>query len=132
MLSATVNQVKVDAGPLITRFKDADTGKLAYAGVFSPVRWWRLWATLWVSNLLFAVVLGAPGLLLLRLGWRALPKEVPWQDLVSVSGLGARQARREGWSNEDINKVVNKATSGDYNNLLSTLSAHCDVISEND
>lgn len=36
-----------------------------------------------------------------------------------------RQARREGWSNEDINKVVNKATSGDYNNLLSTLSAHC-------
>jgi hypothetical protein len=43
-----------------------------------------------------------------------------------------RQARREGWSNEDINKVVNKATSGDYNNLLSTLSAHCDVISEND
>lgn len=38
-----------------------------------------------------------------------------------------RQARREGWSNEDINKVVNKATSGDYNNLLSTLSAHCNM-----
>lgn len=47
-------------------------------------------------------------------------------------GSWQRQARREGWSNEDINKVVNKATSGDYNNLLSTLSAHCDVISEND
>ena len=88
MLSLTVNQVKVDAGPLITRFKDAETGELAYAGVFSPVRWWRLWATLWVSNLLLAVVAGAPGLLLLRLGWRILPKEVPWQDLVSVSGLG--------------------------------------------
>ena len=88
MLSLTVNQVKVDAGPLVTRFKDAETGELAYAGVFSPVRWWRLWATLWVSNLLLAVVAGAPGLLLLRLGWRILPKEVPWQDLVSVSGLG--------------------------------------------
>jgi len=88
MLSLTVNQVKVDAGPLITRFKDAETGDLVYAGVFSPVRWWRLWATLWVSNLLLAVVVGAPGLLLLRLGWRVLPKEVPWQDLVSVSGLG--------------------------------------------
>ena len=88
MLSLTVNQVKVDAGPLITRFKDAETGDLVYAGVFSPVRWWRLWATVWVSNLLLAVVVGAPGLLLLRLGWRVLPKEVPWQDLVSVSGLG--------------------------------------------
>lgn len=88
MLSLTVNQVKVDAGPLVTRFRDAETGNLVYAGVFSPVRWWRLWATLWVSNLLFAVVVGAPGFLLLRLAWRILPKEVPWQDLVSVSGLG--------------------------------------------
>lgn len=88
MLSMTVNQVKVDAGPLITRFKDAETGNLVYAGMFSPVRWWRLWATLWVSNLLFSVVVGAPGFLLLRFGWRILPKEVPWQDLVSVSGLG--------------------------------------------
>ena len=88
MLSVTVNRVKVDAGSLITRFKDAETGDLVYAGVFSPVRWWRLWATLWVSNLLLAVVVGAPGLLLLRLGWRVRPKEVPWQDLVSVSGLG--------------------------------------------
>ena len=88
MLSVTVNRVKVDAGPLITRFKDVETGDLAYAGVFSPVRWWRLWATLWVSNLLLAVVIGVPGFLLLRLGWRILPKEVPWQDLVSVSGLG--------------------------------------------
>ena len=42
-----------------------------------------------------------------------------------------RQARREGWSNEDINKVVSKATSGDYNNLLSVLSAHCDMDPEN-
>lgn len=88
MLSMTVNQVKVDAGPLITRFKDAETGNLVYAGMFSPVRWWRLWATLWVSNLLFSVVVEAPGFLLLRFGWKVIPKEVPWQDLVSVSGLG--------------------------------------------
>ena len=88
MLSVTVNQVKVDTGPLVTRFKDTETGDLAYSGVFSPVRWWRIWATLWVSNLLLAVVVGAPGLFLLHLGWKVLPKEVPWQDLVSVSGLG--------------------------------------------
>lgn len=88
MLSLTANRVKVDAGPLITRFKDAETGDLAYAGAFSPVRWWRLWATLWVSNLLLAIAVGVPGFLLLRLGWKVLPKEVPWQDLVSVSGLG--------------------------------------------
>lgn len=88
MLSVTVNRVKVDVGPLITRFKDAETGSLAYAGVFGPVRWCRLWATLWVMNLIFAIVVGAPGVLLLRLGWRILPKEVPWQELVSVSGLG--------------------------------------------
>lgn len=73
MLSMTVNQVKVDAGPLITRFKDAETGNLVYAGMFSPVRWWRLWATLWVSNLLFSVVVGAPGFLLLRFGSVRLP-----------------------------------------------------------
>lgn len=41
-----------------------------------------------------------------------------------------RQARREGWSSEDINKVMDKATSGDYNNLLSSLSAHCNMDSE--
>lgn len=41
-----------------------------------------------MSNLLLAVVVGAPGFLLLRLGWRILPKEVPWQDLISMSGLG--------------------------------------------
>ena len=52
MLSVTANRVKVDVGPLITRFKDAETGSLAYAGVFSPVHWWRLWATLWVMNLI--------------------------------------------------------------------------------
>lgn len=43
-----------------------------------------------------------------------------------------RQARREGWSNEDINKVIDTATSGDYNNLLSTLSAHCNMNSKDD
>jgi len=41
-----------------------------------------------------------------------------------------RQARREGWSNEDINKVVDNATSGDYNNLISVLSSHCKMDSE--
>lgn len=37
MLSVTTNRVKVDAGPLVTRFKDAETGDLDYAGVFSTL-----------------------------------------------------------------------------------------------
>ena len=35
-----------------------------------------------------------------------------------------KQARRDGWSSEDIDKVVDEATSGDYNHLVATLAAH--------
>lgn len=35
-----------------------------------------------------------------------------------------QQARREGWSSADIDKVVNEATSGDYDHLIVTLAAH--------
>lgn len=39
-------------------------------------------------------------------------------------GAWRKQARRDGWSSEDIDKVINEATSGDYNHLISTLAAH--------
>ena len=32
--------------------------------------------------------------------------------------------RREGWSSADIDKVVNEATSGNYDHLIVTLAAH--------
>ena len=54
-------------------------------------------------------------------------------NLVGLDGnafflLGAfqRQARREGWTTEEISEVINKAQSGDYNNLLCVLMEHCD------
>lgn len=36
-------------------------------------------------------------------------------------GLFSREAKKAGWSKEEIKEVVDKATSGDYNNLLVTL-----------
>lgn len=52
-------------------------------------------------------------------------------DLESIDGnafalLGAfqRQARREGWSLEEIKAVMDEAQSGDYDHLLQVLIAH--------
>ena len=52
-------------------------------------------------------------------------------NLVGLDGnafalLGAfqNQARKEGWTDEEINVVSAKARSGDYNNLLRVLSNH--------
>jgi hypothetical protein len=36
-----------------------------------------------------------------------------------------RQARREGWSAEEIKSVLDDARSGDYGHLVGTLNAHC-------
>ena len=47
-------------------------------------------------------------------------------------GAWRKQARRDGWSSEDIDKVVGEATSGDYNHLISTLAAHSDSSDEDD
>ncbi len=35
-----------------------------------------------------------------------------------------RQARKEGWTKEEISEVVKKAKSGDYGNLLRVLYQH--------
>lgn len=43
----------------------------------------------------------------------------------SVIGQFRKQARREGWSNEEIKTVIDKATNGDYNTLLGTILEHC-------
>ena len=53
-------------------------------------------------------------------------------DLTEIDGnafilLGAfrKQAKREGWTDEEINKVINEAKKSDYDNLVGTLAAHC-------
>jgi hypothetical protein len=43
----------------------------------------------------------------------------------SLMGAFQCQARKEGWSKKEIDTVINEATSGDYDHLLRTLSAHC-------
>ena len=41
-------------------------------------------------------------------------------------GTFQKNAKRQGWTQEEINPVIEQATSGDYNNLLATLQAYID------
>jgi len=41
-------------------------------------------------------------------------------------GTFQKNAKRQGWTPEEINPVIEQATSGDYNNLLATLQAYID------
>lgn len=40
-------------------------------------------------------------------------------------GAFSKQAKKDGWSKEELDKVMTEATSGDYSNLLSVLGNHC-------
>jgi len=42
-----------------------------------------------------------------------------------LMGAFSRQAKREGWTPEEIKVVMDECTSGDYNHLLCTLQNHC-------
>ena len=44
----------------------------------------------------------------------------------AIMGLFRRQARREGWSEQEIETVIEEAMSGDYNHLLSTIMTYCE------
>lgn len=48
----------------------------------------------------------------------------------SLMGAFSKQARREGWDNDEISYVTHKCMSGDYDNLLRTLMEYCDMDSE--
>lgn len=39
----------------------------------------------------------------------------------SVMGVFSRKAREQGWTKDEIDAVMTKAMSGDYNNLLATI-----------
>ena len=43
----------------------------------------------------------------------------------SLMGAFKREARKQGWVKEDIDKVMEECQSGDYNHLLATLSDNC-------
>jgi hypothetical protein len=44
----------------------------------------------------------------------------------SLMGAFQRQARREGWSREEIDQVLEECQSGDYDHLLCTLIEVCE------
>jgi len=44
----------------------------------------------------------------------------------SLMGAFQRQARKEKWTQEEIKEVLDKAHSGDYDNLLRVLMEHCE------
>jgi len=39
----------------------------------------------------------------------------------------AKQAKKEGWKQEEIDKVITECESGDYDHLIDTLLAHSNV-----
>lgn len=49
-----------------------------------------------------------------------------------IMGLFQRQAKSEGWSQQEIDLVLEEAKSSDYNHLLATIENHCKPKDEND
>ncbi|WP_299884290.1 hypothetical protein [uncultured Lacinutrix sp.] len=43
-----------------------------------------------------------------------------------IMGVFRKQARKEGWSQDEIDTVLTEAKSGDYNYLLATIENHCE------
>lgn len=46
----------------------------------------------------------------------------------ALMGEFQKNARRQGWEREEIEKVLDECISGDYNHLLRVLMAHTDVV----
>jgi hypothetical protein len=43
-----------------------------------------------------------------------------------IMGVFQRQARKEGWTKDEIDTVLVEAKSGDYDHLLQTIMLHCE------
>lgn len=44
----------------------------------------------------------------------------------SIMAAFGQQAKKEKWSQEEIDEVLEEAKTGDYDHLLQTIMAHCD------
>ena len=42
-----------------------------------------------------------------------------------ILGWFKREAKREGWSKEQVDHVCSEATKGDYENLCNVITIHC-------
>ncbi|REE80690.1 hypothetical protein BX611_2342 [Lutibacter oceani] len=48
----------------------------------------------------------------------------------AIMGVFKRQAKREGWTQEEIDTVLKEAKSGDYDHLLATIVNHCEALED--
>jgi len=48
----------------------------------------------------------------------------------SLMGHFQKQARKEKWPKEEIDEVLKKCQSGDYDNLVATLVEHCEPLDD--
>jgi len=48
----------------------------------------------------------------------------------AIMGVFKRQAKRDGWTQEEIDTVITEAKSRDYNYLLATISNHCEALED--
>jgi hypothetical protein len=48
----------------------------------------------------------------------------------AIMGVFTRQAKREGWTQQEIDLVLKEAQSDDYNHLLATILLHCEPIED--
>ncbi len=46
----------------------------------------------------------------------------------ALMGAFQKNARRQGWTQDEIDKVLGECTSGDYNHLLRVLMAHTEAV----
>ncbi len=47
-----------------------------------------------------------------------------------IMGVFRRQAKREGWAQEEIDAVLSEAKSDNYTHLLATIENHCEAKDE--
>lgn len=50
----------------------------------------------------------------------------------AIMGTFSRQAKREGWTKQEIDLVLDEAKTGDYDHLLATIILHCEPNDEDD
>ena len=50
----------------------------------------------------------------------------------SLMGAFSKQAKKEGWTEEEIDIVLKECMSGDYDNLVGVLDEHCKEVYEED
>lgn len=44
----------------------------------------------------------------------------------SIMGAFKKQAKKEGWKSEEVESIIDEATSSDYNHMLCTISDYCE------